>query len=272
MRSRPKDLWERRELMFGLVRRDLRQSTVGLWLGWGWWLLDPLILMGIYWFLVLAIGQGTTVEAFPVFVLCGLTPWKWAASSVGAAAGSLFRERSLIQTIAIPKAVLPLAGVLTHGVYAAFGVLLVGVIAAIVGRPITPAAIQAVLMLPLFGVLLCGLALIASAGTLIVRDLSNVVGYAFRLLLYASPIVYPLSRVEGLIGNVVENPGLADFVYVVYSANPLNIATQMVRGGLYEGVWVPGWMWFALAGEAVAALSLGAVLFWRVERWIIKVI
>ena len=127
-------------------------------------------------------------------------------------------------------------------------------------------------MIPLFAVLLSGVSLMAAAATLLVRDLTNVVVYAFRLLLYSSPIVYPLSRVEGLIDGAFENEAVASVVLAVYTASPLNIATQMVRGGLYDDFWVPGWMWGALAIEAGLSLAIGALVFWRVERWIIKMI
>ena len=259
--------------MLGLIRSSLRQHTAGTWLGWGWWLLDPLILMGLYWLLVLVINRGAVAEAFPIFVLCGLIPWKWAAASASYASSVLYRERALLQSFAFPKAILPLVGVGINAVFAAFSLVLLGVVALMSGRPVSVSAIQA---LPLFVIMLVGmtgLALIVAAISVFVRDVAHVVQYAFRLLLYSCPVMYQTRLVERLIGSAFdESSRLGPALLILYQINPLTAVIQVLRSTIYEPGWVPMWQWAVLLTEAVILLGVGYISFRRAERWVVKLV
>ena len=89
------DLLRYRELFGSLFRRDLRAKYKGSFLGLAWTLALPLALMLVYLvvFSVLWKAEATDLDDYWLFLLCGLPPWVFLASSLQTAARSLSRTR-----------------------------------------------------------------------------------------------------------------------------------------------------------------------------------
>src|SRR5512136_1800676 len=103
-------LWRYRDLLWNLALRDLRVKYKGSTLGFGWSLLNPLLMAAVYTVAFKYIVR-IQVEHFPVFLLSGLLPWTFFASALSAATGSVADNASLVRKVAFPRAMLPLSAV-----------------------------------------------------------------------------------------------------------------------------------------------------------------
>ena len=88
-----------------LVVRDLQIRYAGTWLGYLWSLLDPLFLALIYWmvFTVILGARGVGEQPYLLFLLAGILPWVWLASSMSDSSRALITENRLVRSIALPR-------------------------------------------------------------------------------------------------------------------------------------------------------------------------
>src|SRR5262245_56712719 len=117
------DVLRYRELFSSLVRRDLRAKYKGSILGLAWTLALPVALMLVYLvvFSVLWKAEATDIDDYWLFLLCGLPPWVFFATSLQTGARSLVENAPLIRKVRFPRQLVPLSSVATQVV--AFGVM-----------------------------------------------------------------------------------------------------------------------------------------------------
>ncbi len=110
------DVLRYRELFASLFRRDLRAKYKGSVLGLAWTLALPVTLMLVYLvvFSVLWKAQATDVDHYWLFLLCGLPPWVFFATSLQSSARSLLENAPLIRKVRFPRQLVPLAVVATQ--------------------------------------------------------------------------------------------------------------------------------------------------------------
>lgn len=105
-----RELLGRRRLIRYMVSANLKRTHADTALGQLWWVLDPLLQMGIYVVLVEIIFQRGTPD-YPLFVFAAILPWKWLSIALGQGAGSITGREGLIRQVQFPKIVLPAAAV-----------------------------------------------------------------------------------------------------------------------------------------------------------------
>lgn len=91
---------------------DLRAETAKTYLGVMWWILDPVILMAVF-YVVFGVLLGTRTENFASFLLVGLISWRWFHNTVAHGSGSILGNRILVMHAAVPKVFFPLVTILT---------------------------------------------------------------------------------------------------------------------------------------------------------------
>ena len=128
------DLFRYRELFASLFQRDLRAKYKGSALGLVWTLALPVTLMLVYLvvFSVMLKSRGTDVDHYWLFLLCGLPPWMFFATSLQSSARSLLENASLIRKVRFPRQLVPLSIVATQLVAFAVMTAIVLVLAMIV--------------------------------------------------------------------------------------------------------------------------------------------
>lgn len=95
------------QLIFIKVRFNLRSEAAQSYLSYAWWLLEPLLLMGVFYVVFeILLHRGT--ENFVVFLLCGIIPWLWFAKSVMQSGNSITAGRGLLSQTYLPKQFFPL--------------------------------------------------------------------------------------------------------------------------------------------------------------------
>ncbi|MEB3197418.1 MAG: ABC transporter permease [Candidatus Sericytochromatia bacterium] len=200
-RDRPPPPWRHLPLLAQLVRRDVAARYRGSWLGLGWSLLQPLLLLAVYTFVFGMVFPSRWPQAMPgqagfaAALYCGLLPFSVLAECLARAPGLVLNHPNYVKKVVFPLALLawvPLGTALYH---AGLGLLLLLAYLSLTRAGLGPALLTLPLLLvPLAGLCLgCGWGL--SALGIYLRDVGQVVGLGTTLLLFLSPVFYPLAAV-----------------------------------------------------------------------------
>lgn len=246
-RSRP--LFPRRYLglVFYKAYAELRAESSRTYVGYLWWILEPMISMAVYYFVFqFVLRRGT--EDFAMFLIVGLVPWRWFATGVLHGANSILGSRSLMQQVYLPKVVLPLVSLLTDTFkFAVVFVLLVAFVLAM-GYPVGTPYLALPLVILVQGVFVGALTLLAAAVTPFLPDVRLILESLLRLWFFVSGIFHPLE-------------GLSPETQLYLRLNPMTPIIESYRDVLLDGRW-PQWDWLL----GIGAVSL--VLFVIGERLI----
>src|SRR5690606_1035400 len=113
MKKYLQEMAKRKDLLYYLVKTGLKAEHRNSYLGYFWWLLDPLLNVLVYYFLVVIIlNRGG--ENYAVFLVIGLVVWRMISSTVNSSARSIMRYSSIINQVYLPKALFPLSFTLTQ--------------------------------------------------------------------------------------------------------------------------------------------------------------
>jgi lipopolysaccharide transport system permease protein len=253
-------LWERRDLLLLLVRRDLVSRYQQTILGPLWFLLQPLLLTGVF-ILVFERGLRTSTDGVPahLFYLSGMTLWGYFATVLGGAGNTFQVNAAVFTKVYFPRLIAPLAVALASLAPLA----LQGTLFALFYGPAwlgprawspDPTAL-ALLPLVLAQVVLFafGTSLLTSGLSAKYRDLQHALPFLIQLLFFATPVVYPLSQLGALA------PWLA-------ACNPLAVPVETMRLACFGvGTVTPLLVALSVAGTCLVT-ALGLVAFQRAER------
>ncbi|WP_078555866.1 ABC transporter permease [Bacillus alkalicellulosilyticus] len=183
------ELIKRKDLLVYLVKSGLKAEHRNSYLGYFWWLLDPLLNVVVYYFLV-AIILGRGGENYAVFLVIGLVVWRWMITTVNTSAKAITKYSSIINQVYLPKSIFPLAVSSTQVFNFSFGLIVIAIFLVIFG--VVPG--WQIVFLPLIIliqlVFLIAISLFVSYICVFVRDIDNILTHILRLFFYASPIIW----------------------------------------------------------------------------------
>ena len=265
------DVRSRRRLVRYLVQADIKKKGADTLLGNLWWILDPLLQMGVYVAFVSLILDVKTPD-YPLFILAAILPWKWFTTSIADAAGSVVGQEKLIKQIQFPKIVLPVAATTAGVVGFIFGLVPLGAIMLLYADRISPYLILIPVIAFVQYVFTLGMSLLVSAINVFVRDLGNILRHALRLWFYLSPALYSLAVLDSN-EFFQRNPLLRTLAH----ANPFAVLFESYRSVIYgkpdAPPHAPDWMsLLALLVASVVLLAVGAIVFKRLEPTYAKVL
>ncbi len=224
--SRLHDIWQYRELLWNLVRRELKVKYKNSVLGLLWTLLNPLLYLAVF-SIVFAVVIPSGAPRFGLLLLSGLLASNLFSAGLTSATTSITGNGPLVQKVWFPREVLPLAAIGSE--LTTFGfqlVILFGGLAFFRHSPDWPMlwlVIPAVLALL---VLIVGLGVMLAAVNVYFRDVEHFLGLALLTLFWLTPVVYPFQLVgEQLIGRF--GPG-ADRLAMLNPVTPVVTTFQRV--------------------------------------------
>lgn len=257
-----------RELLANLTLRELRGKYKRSVLGWGWSLVNPLVSMLIFSFvfgLVLKAtppaGNPSGLTSFPLYLLVGLLPWNFLASSIQGSMAALTSNAGLVKKVWFPREVLVAASVLSWDVSLAIelGVLLVALL--VVGNMVLPWLPLLVVLMLLQTAFVFGVGLALAVLNVYFRDVQHFIGIFLQVWFYATPIVYSAR----LIHHTYAVGGVTVPVKALYDANPMTAFVEAYHRVLFDLTW-PTWQQAVLmVGWSALALAVGAATFRRFE-------
>ena len=200
---RVRDIWSYRELLVGLVRKELRVKYKGSILGIAWSMLNPALTLAIYYF-IFQIVLGSGIPYFAIFLMSGLLVYNLFSYSCMNATSVMVGNAGIVKKVAFPREILALASVATGMIFFLFqAVVLVLVLAGArythVSLSFLPQLIPALLaVLVLSG----ALAVFLSAVNVYFRDTQHLAEiFIGALWFWATPIVYPYSQIASKLAS-----------------------------------------------------------------------
>ena len=190
------DLLGRRRLTRYLVGADIKRTHSDTLFGQLWWVLDPLLQMGVYLVLVTIIFQRPTPD-YALFIFAAILPWKAFTTTLNDATLSVTGRQSLIRQMDFPKLVLPSASVIAGTWSFVFGLVALGIVYLFFRDRITFWLLTLPLILAVQFLFTLALGILLSALNAFFRDIQNVLRHALRLWFYLSPGLYSLDAVAG---------------------------------------------------------------------------
>jgi len=253
------ELWRYRDLVIMFVRRDFVANYKQTILGPLWFLLQPLLTTLIY---ILIFGRiaGLSTDGLPmmVFYLSGITVWNYFAETLTKTATVFKDNAQMFGKVYFPRITMPFSIVISNIVrfLIQFGLFII-----IWGyylftedsiHPNYLVLLTPVLIL-IMGLLALGVGMIISALTTKYKDLIFLMTFGVQLLMFATPVIYPLSS----IGEKYK---------LLILANPM---TPIVETFRYAFLGSGSFSWAYLAysfGVTIMLLFFGTVIFNKVER------
>lgn len=254
-----REIWAYRDLLMLLVYRDFVAMYKQTVLGPLWFVIQPVLTALVF---TLVFGQIARIQTdgLPqiVFYLAGVTCWTYFADTLTKTSETFTMNANLFGKVYFPRIIVPLSIVVSN--LLKLGVQL-GIFIAIAGwylwsgASIAPNAIA--LLLPVvvgtMGILGLGLGMIISSLTTKYRDLRFLLVFGVQLMMYATPVIYPLSAIP------------EEYRWII-AANPITPLVETFRYGfLGAGSFDPMHLAYGVT-VAFSLLAVAMVIFNQIER------
>lgn len=255
-------VWRRREFALENAIGDLRSEHMDTALGNAWHLLNPILLVTVYYVvfdLILNATRGVT--NFIGFLSVGIFAYQWATKAITGGARSIVGNEGLIRSLQFPRALLPASAVLKETVAFLPGIAVMLVVVLGTGEGVTASYLLAIPVFALQFLFCLGAALLVARASHHFRDTLNVLPFLFRLVFYGSGILYAVdARFHGAFEQT--------WVQVVFLANPFYGIVTLWREAFMTTQTADnlGWMWVSLTVWSVGLFIAGVVVF-RAGEW-----
>jgi len=238
---------EYKELIKNLVISDLKTKYSNSVLGFAWSMLNPLLMMLVLYFVFNNVFKNKQ-EHFALYLLIGITTWRFFAMGTSVAMSSIVGKASLVTKIFIPREILTLSTVLSALLSSLLEFMVLIPLLVIFGVIPSLTIILFPLLHILFFPIVYGISLVLASLYVYYRDMNQIWDVVIQIGFFLSPIVYPLSLIP-------EN-----YIFY-YMLNPITRLIEMYRGVLLynrlPGITDLGIVIFS----GIVLLILGSLLF-----------
>ena len=246
-----RNLVERRNLLFQLVRRDFEQRFIGSAIGWIWGLIHPLVLLLSWTYVfeyVAKVPVPSGVKHYSLYIFAGFLPWMLFSDTVNRSSSSLIEQSNLITKTVFPSEIVPVSVFLSSLASHLLALFLMVSAAAAFNRQVSPFLLLIPVYMLLIGLFSIGIGWFVSSLHVYLRDTAQIVTVLLTLWFWMTPILVSEEQV----------PEKVRFILV---ANPMFYAVKAYRNMLLYSD-VPGLAdTAALAGSAALAFLLGGFFF-----------
>jgi lipopolysaccharide transport system permease protein len=259
---RLKQIFRFKDLLFLFVRRDFVSVYKQTILGPIWFLLQPIITAAIF-ALVFGLFGSIPTEGIPalLFYTTGITMWNYFSDTLTKTSDTFTANAGIFGKVYFPRIIVPLSIVFSNLIKFSiqFGLFLAIWLYYLATTDLLHPNFTIVLvplLIVIMGFLGLGMGIIISSMTTKYRDLKFVISFGVQLMMYASPIVFPLSLVT---------EKYPDFKYLLL-ANPI---TSIIETFKYAFLGVGVFSWYHLAYSlafTIVIFFIGLVVFNKVER------
>lgn len=186
----------RRELLIGLIRKDLKVKYQGSVLGFLWSLANPLLLLIVYTF-VFGVVLKNGIPQFGFFLLSGLLVWNMFAGSVGTATDCVVGNSGLVKKVRFPLGILPMTAVGFNLVHFVLQMAVLVVVMLVTGftSVIGPGLVLLIPALAVALVFTVALSYLVAGLNVRYRDTKHIVEVVLMAGFWVNPIVYNFSTV-----------------------------------------------------------------------------
>ncbi len=253
------EIWQYRDLLILFVRRDFVAKYKQTILGPIWFFIQPLFQTAVL-AIVFSGMAGLSTDGTPpiLFYLAGVTAWNYFANCLRATSTTFTANAALFGKVYFPRAVMPLSVIISNLIQFGIGMLLFLLIYAYYSlgndnlHPTETLLLTPVLII-IMGFMGLGLGMLVSAMTTRYRDLQYLVEFGVQLLMYATPVILPLSAVP-------------EKYRLIMTLNPMTGVIEAFKHGFLGTGAFSGLLVVYSAGFTVVVFILGLAVFNRTEK------
>ncbi len=242
------------------ARAELKSEVSNSHLNWLWWILDPVLFMLVYSFVVNIIFSSQE-QYLQVFIFIGLTLWNFFSKVLTSGVDLVVKSKSIITRIYVPKFVFLLSKMFVHAFKMGISLILVFVFMIILQVPFSFTILNIIPIFIVFFTLCFGFSIILMHLGVFIGDFKNIVTVLLKLTFYLSGVFYSLSeRIGGIEGQLLLKLNPIAFL-IAQSRDALLYNTNLDYALL--GIW------FAVG---LGLSVLGINLIYKYENTYVKVI
>ena len=215
------NIYDYRELMFTLAWKNIALRYKQAYLGIAWAIIKPIALMLIFTLVKSFVGIESGNIPYPVLVFAALMPWTFFQESASDGVNSVVSNTALIKKIYFPREIFPITSVLTKLVE--LGINFVILAGLMVWYGMQPSIYMLWVPLIVAYTVLAALtiALVGAAVNVYFRDVGQALPVLLSLMMYASPVIYPLQLVKDKLVAQQSAGEWSNALYTLYTLNPL---------------------------------------------------
>ena len=248
-----KELYAYRQMIFSLVKKDLRGRYKGSVLGFMWTFINPLLQMGVYT-LVFSIILRNDIDKYYLFLFVALVPWIFFSASLTGGADSVLASKDMLKKIYFPREVLPLSNTISNFVNMALCFLVVFAVLIFSGFGLN---FKALLLMPIIMlvefILTLGITLLTCAVTVYMRDVAYILSIVSMAWQFLTPIMYSSDMVP-------------ERLLPIFRLNPMTAVIEAYRSILYYKE-IPDLSTLLTAFLfGIVTLIVGQVVFTKLQR------
>jgi lipopolysaccharide transport system permease protein len=253
-----RNLVERRDLLFQLVRRDFQQRYVGSVAGWLWGVVHPLVLL-MSWVFVFQICLKVTLppnsitQNYTMYLFCGILPWLLFQETIMRSAPSIVENSNLITRTVFPAEVVPVSIFLSSLIHHLIALAIVIVATAVVLKTVSPMILLLPLYMVFIGLLAVGIGWFVSSLQVYLRDTAQVVSVVMTLWFWITPIMINEQQVPQAFRGIV-------------LLNPMSWVVRAYRERLLSGVWPSLTEVGVLSAYSITIFAAGGLFFRHLKR------
>lgn len=253
MFTKIKELYEYREMIVSLVRKDLRGRYKNSALGFLWTFINPLCQIIVYTVVFSQIFR-MGIEKYYLFLTVVMIPWVFFSSSVSGGSMSVVSQQDLVKKIYFPREVLPISFVTSCFVNMLLSFIVVFAVIAVSGIGFNLKAIAFLPMIMIIEyVLALGITMITSACNVYLRDLEHIIGVLMMAWIYLTPVMYDINYIP-------EN------LRPIFYLNPMTSIALAYRDILYYKQVPQLSTLLSAVLIGLAALIVGSIVFDKLQR------
>ncbi len=248
-----RNLVERRNLLFQLVRRDFTQRFVGSVAGWLWGVVQPLVLL-VSWVFVFQVCMHVTLPPdaithnYPIFLFAGFLPWLLFQDTVQRSAPALIEHQNVITKTMFPAEVVPvsifLSSLVSH-------LIALALVLAAIGIWLRHFSVM-VFFLPVYmlflGLFAIGIAWIVSSLHVYIRDTAQALLVIMTFWFWLTPIFITEAQVPARFRILVHANPLAYLVKAyrerLLTSSPPKLGEVAVMAAFGVGTFIAGGLFF----------------------------
>jgi lipopolysaccharide transport system permease protein len=216
------NLVRHRELLFNLTLRDIKSRYAQSFLGVAWAIIQPLSLVLIFTVIAGFINIPSDDLPRPIFYFAALLSWGFFQSSLNAAVPSIVTNSNLVRKIYFPREIFPMSAILASLFDLGITVVIFAGFLAYYKIQVTAYILLFPVLLAVQTILMLAISLLGAGLNVYFRDIRTALPLLLQLLMYASPVLYPLSAVP-------------DRWKTLYSLNPMAGLIEGFRRVLLKG-------------------------------------
>jgi lipopolysaccharide transport system permease protein len=253
------EIWHYRDLLVIFIKRDITVTYKQTILGPLWFFIQPL-LTTLMFMLVFGKIAGISTGGVPpiLFYLGGLTVWNYFSESLRLTTDTFVKNAGLFGKIYFPRIISPVSVVASNIVK--FGIQLFLFLAVFFYYYFSGTGIQpnlTLLLLPVYifiiAILALGFGMIISAMTTKYRDLTFLIQFGVQLWMYATPVIYPISKIPEKYRGII-------------MANPVSYIVEAFKYGFTgSGMFSPGGLLYSFS-FSIVLFFISLIVFNRVEK------